>query len=69
MHAKWSPVATAYYRLLPDIELQKMTKAESQKLVDICPMNVFEMENKKAVVKNVTNCTMCRECIRSENGL
>lgn len=32
-------------------------------------MNVFELEKNKAVVKNVRNCTMCRECIRDEHGL
>ena len=29
-------------------------------------MNVFDIEKDTAVVKNVGNCTMCRECIRNE---
>jgi len=45
VHAKWSPVATAFYRLLPDIELKPMTKDEGKKLKEICPMNVFEIES------------------------
>ena len=28
-HAKWSPVATAWYRLLPEIRLIKVTRIES----------------------------------------
>jgi DNA-directed RNA polymerases I and III subunit RPAC1 len=37
--------------------------------VALCPMSVFELDSKKkAVVKNLRNCTMCRECIREENG-
>lgn len=31
VHAKWSPVASAYYKLLPDIELQPMNKEEAKK--------------------------------------
>ena len=30
-------------------------------------VNLFYIEN-KAVVKNLKACTMCRECIRNENG-
>lgn len=34
------------------------------KLVSMCPLNVFDIEDDTAVVKNVNNCSMCRECIR-----
>jgi len=67
-HAKWSPVSTAYYRLLPDIKFVKDFKGqEAKKLVAKCPMNVFDIEDSgKAYVKNQRNCTMCRECIRED---
>jgi DNA-directed RNA polymerase I and III subunit RPAC1 len=69
-HAKWSPVSTATYRLLPEIEITKPIEgARAEKLVQTCPMDVFDIEDlgkgrKRAVVANVRNCTMCRECIR-----
>eukprot|EP01087_Luapelamoeba_hula_P005061 TRINITY_DN1514_c0_g1_i1.p1 TRINITY_DN1514_c0_g1~~TRINITY_DN1514_c0_g1_i1.p1 ORF type:complete len:374 (-),score=71.57 TRINITY_DN1514_c0_g1_i1:3-1124(-) len=68
-HAKWSPVATASYRLLPDIQFKKpVTGKDAKTLVDKCPMNVFDIEDlmgkKTAVVARPRNCTMCRECIR-----
>ena len=48
MHAKWSPVSTASYRLLPEINfLEQVVNDEAEKLVSICPMNVFELETKK----------------------
>lgn len=77
-HAKWSPVSTASYRLMPEILIkEKLTSAESKELVKKCPMKVFDIEdgNKRvffyvgnikghAVVARPRDCTMCRECIR-----
>jgi DNA-directed RNA polymerase I and III subunit RPAC1 len=66
IHAKWSPVCTAYYRLLPDIVFKSVIKNEKAKqLKELCPMGVFDIEDSgKIYVKNVKKCTMCRECIR-----
>jgi DNA-directed RNA polymerase I and III subunit RPAC1 len=69
-HAKFSPVATASYRLLPHIEFKQPIKGKDAiKLVEEkCPMSVFDIEDlgseKIATIKNPRNCTMCRECIR-----
>ncbi len=71
-HAKWSPVSTAYYRLVPDIRLKEpITGEDAKELKNLCPMGVFDIEDigKKgtnAVVKNSRNCTTCRECVRHE---
>jgi len=80
LHAKWSPVATAFYRLMPDIEITKdIVGEDAEELVQTCPMNVYGLadiedigskgskkKGKKAVVENAFDCTMCRECIRNE---
>lgn len=68
-HAKWSPVSTAYYRLLPDIEVKEnILNEDAVALKRLCPMNVFDIEDfgddKRAYVKNERSCTTCRECIR-----
>ncbi|KAK9057181.1 hypothetical protein SSX86_024548 [Deinandra increscens subsp. villosa] len=69
-HAKWSPVATAWYRTLPEIVLlQDIEDDEALKLVKKCPVNVFDIEDMGAGVKRATvarprACTLCRECIR-----
>ena len=45
-HAKWSPVATAYYRLVPDITLkQEITGTDARELKAMCPMGVFDIED------------------------
>lgn len=68
-HAKWSPVSTAYYRLMPDITFKtEIYDEEAEALKKICPMGVYDVVDgdmgKKAVVSNARKCTTCRECIR-----
>ncbi|GFZ07356.1 RNA polymerase I subunit 43 [Actinidia rufa] len=71
-HAKWSPVATAWYRMLPEVVLLQDVEGEkAEELKNKCPKpcNVFDIEdvgNKRAVVARPRACTLCRECIRGE---
>ncbi|KAK2953109.1 putative DNA-directed RNA polymerases I and III subunit RPAC1 [Blattamonas nauphoetae] len=72
-HAKFSPVATASYRLLPEINLVRPILGRTAELLRAaCPLNVFDIEDgpeaKRCVVARPRNCSMCRECIRSGNG-
>jgi DNA-directed RNA polymerase I and III subunit RPAC1 len=64
IHAKWSPVCTASYRLMPDITIMETQKgAAAQHLVDLCPKKVFDIEDNVAVVKRPRDCSACRRCI------
>lgn len=53
-HAKFSPVATAYYRLLPDIQLKRDVFGDDAKLLQSCfsPNVIGIDENGKAVVND-----------------
>ncbi|CAH8348795.1 unnamed protein product [Eruca vesicaria subsp. sativa] len=72
-HAKWSPVGTAWYRMLPEVVLLKEVVDENaERLVKVCPMNVFDIEDmgngrKRATVAQPRNCTLCKECIRDND--
>ncbi|KAL6573142.1 hypothetical protein OROMI_012758 [Orobanche minor] len=69
-HAKWSPVATAWYRMLPEVVLlQEIEDEQAGELVKKCPVGVFDIEDigkgrKRATVARPRSCTLCRECIR-----
>lgn len=64
IHAKWSPVCTASYRLMPDVTiLQEQKGAAAKHLVELCPKNVFDIEDNVAVVKRPRDCSACRRCI------
>ncbi|GBG91118.1 hypothetical protein CBR_g51921 [Chara braunii] len=72
-HAKWSPVATATYRMLPEVVLKEEIKGEmAEELVKKCPAKVFDIEDlpvkgeKRACVARPRDCTLCRECIRED---
>lgn len=70
-HAKFSPVGTACYRLLPLVEIEEgktIEGKEAEKLKEVCPMGVFDIEDGEAYVKNSRACTLCRNCIRDEFG-
>lgn len=68
IHAKWSPVATASYRMLPEVKLRNKLKGESaRRLIDCCPAKVFDIEDSAVVVARPRECTVCRECIRTEH--
>lgn len=71
-HAKFSPCATASYRLLPEIRLMKpITDNLAKELKVNCPMDVFDIEDLKGIptakVARPRDCTMCRECIRKQD--
>lgn len=68
-HAKFSPVATASYRLLPHIIIKKPITGElAEKFVSCFPEGVAEVrvinDVPTAVVVNPRKCTMSREVLR-----
>ncbi|OMO83774.1 DNA-directed RNA polymerase, RBP11-like protein [Corchorus capsularis] len=71
-HAKWSPVATAWYRMFPEVVLMEEVEDDlAEELKSKCPVNVFDIEDlgkgkKRATVARPRACTLCRECIRGE---
>lgn len=71
-HAKFSPVATASYRLLPEITISKPCEDElADKLAECFSEGVIKVENKngvkRAVVANPRRDTCSREVFRHED--
>jgi DNA-directed RNA polymerase I and III subunit RPAC1 len=73
IHAKWSPVCTAFYKLKPDVRILKpITGNDAKELKAICPVGVFDIEDlaggkgKQSIVKASEKCVSCRECLRHE---
>lgn len=72
-HAKFSPVATASYRLLPHINItQPILGADAKKFAKCFPKGVIGLEHdsesgqEKAVVKDPMKDTVSRECLRHD---
>ena len=68
-HTKFSPVATASYRLLPDVSFRApITGDDAKDLQKMCPPKIFDIEDLtgNAIAARQRDCNMCRECIRKE---
>lgn len=72
-HAKFSPVATASYRLLPSIKIKEpILGADAKKFARCFPRGVIGLEDdeasgeKKAVVLDTMKDTVSRECLRHD---
>ncbi|OHT07569.1 RNA polymerase Rpb3/Rpb11 dimerization domain containing protein [Tritrichomonas foetus] len=66
-HAKFSPVCTVFFRMVPKIEVQneKLSDLAKEMLVNTCPKHIFDIEDANIVMPNgVRSCSSCRECIR-----
>lgn len=45
-HAKWSPVSTAYYRLVPSITIKEdILNEDAVELKNLCPTGVYDIED------------------------
>ncbi|ODQ78531.1 hypothetical protein BABINDRAFT_162737 [Babjeviella inositovora NRRL Y-12698] len=66
-HAKFSPVSTASYRLMPTINIIKpITGTDAVKFQGCFPEGVITIKNDQAVVADARRDTVSRECLRHE---
>lgn len=71
-HTKWSPVSTAFFRLLPFVEIKApIMNQDAVEMKSACPVGVFDIEDlkskdKKLIVRNENACVVCRACINHE---
>ncbi|MFX1562383.1 MAG: DNA-directed RNA polymerase subunit D [Promethearchaeota archaeon] len=62
-HAKWQPVSTVAYRMIPHVVVDNEKCDGCEECVKVCFKHVFEMKNEKAVVVKELDCTLCKLCV------
>jgi len=69
-HAKFQPVSVCYYKIIPKIVIKENCNG-CKLCVDACPRKVLSVENGKAKVVNILQCSMCMECSKAceENAI
>jgi DNA-directed RNA polymerase I and III subunit RPAC1 len=70
VHAKFSPVATAFYRIFPKVKiLKEITDENAMTIFNKCPVKVFSIRKKKEkrilYTSSPKYCTFCKECLGS----
>lgn len=61
-HAKWQTAQAVGYQYYPNIEVDVKKCDMGGSCVENCPKNVLAIKNKKIVVKDLENCSLCRTC-------
>ncbi len=64
-HSKWQPVSACGYKYLPKFFIDSAKCTGCGECVKICPKQVLELEQGKAVVKRELECTLCGDCAKS----
>lgn len=64
-HAKWQPVSTMAYKMIPHVEVDPKKCDGCEECVEACFRQVFEMQDNKAVVADEMNCTLCNLCVET----
>lgn len=68
-HSKWSPVATAVYKIVPSVVVDQMraaslTPQQKREFVDSCPTRVYRYDDQRdeIAIENMDACMYCGEC-------
>jgi len=69
-HAKFQPVSMCTYRILAKVRINESCSS-CQRCVEICPKNVFSVEDGKVIVSDEFSCILCRDCMKvcEENAI
>jgi len=69
-HAKFSP-CLVYYKHLPLIKIKNVSTKDAEKIVNICPKNLFESKGNKLTLKSdkITDCHLCEACSDVSNDI
>ena len=63
-HVKWQVANGVGYKYLPQIAIEEGMESDEEVLecAALCPKKVFEVEDRKLVIKNPLECSLCRAC-------
>lgn len=64
-HSKWQPTVGVGYKYFPIVDIDNKKMDPSKAPVDVCPVDILRLKEKKVVVENVEKCTLCMECVRA----
>ncbi len=66
-HANWQP-AVASYKYMPIININQDAREEWEECAEVCPTDVFEVEDGELTIVNLEECTLCNACVEACPG-
>ena len=64
-HAKWQATSGVGYKYYPIIEIDNRKMDSSKAPVEVCPVNILKLRDRKVVVEGEEKCTLCMACVES----
>lgn len=65
-HSKHQAAVSSYqYYPVIDIDNSKLSKEDAVEAAEVCPQNVYTVEDGELVIENLADCTLCDECVEA----
>ena len=62
-HAKWQVTTGVGYKYYPVVEIDNRKMDATKAPVEVCPVDILHVREKKVVVEDVEKCTLCMTCV------
>ncbi len=62
-HAKWQVTTGVGYKYYPVVEIDNRKMKAEKAPVEVCPVKILHMKDKKVVVEDEEKCTLCMTCV------
>ncbi|MBD3263326.1 DNA-directed RNA polymerase subunit D [Candidatus Woesearchaeota archaeon] len=66
-HSKWSS-GLAFYQRYPSIYIGQKDIKTPEKIVKLCPRNVYKTSGDRLVAENILDCNLCMACVDETKG-